>query len=59
MMFDACSEHNQVYEAVREALHIYQMDNDNYGTDSWNPLGELIKLGDNVIIKPNLVMDYN
>lgn len=59
MMFDDCSEHNQVYEAVREALHIYQMDNDNYGTDRWNPLGELIKPGDNVIIKPNLVMDYN
>lgn len=50
---------NVVYDAVREAFHLLKMDEKNYGKKEWNPLGELIHPGDHVLLKPNLVMDYN
>lgn len=50
---------NYVYAAVRDLLHILQLDNEHYGTDKWNPLGDFINPGDNVLIKPNWVMHYN
>ncbi len=53
------SERNYVYESVREAFHLMKMDEANYGTEKWNPLGEIIRPWDNVLLKPNLVMDYN
>ncbi len=34
-------------------------DNENFGTEQWNPLKHLIKPGNTVLIKPNLVMDVN
>ena len=46
---------NRVYELVRKLLHDFGMDNQNYGTSAWNPFKELIKPGDKVVIKPNLV----
>ncbi len=56
---ELANDNNEVYYAVREALKLYGLDEENYGTQEWNPLGELIKDGDSVLIKPNLVMDYN
>lgn len=53
------SKQNDVYETVREALHLMEFDKANFGTDRWNPLGEIVKPGDTVLIKPNMVMDYN
>lgn len=53
------SKYNGIYKAVREAFHLMKMDYDNYNTAEWNPLGDLIKPGQKVLIKPNLVMDYN
>lgn len=50
---------NFVYDAVRESLHLLGMDEGAYGTPEWNPLGEWIQPGMNVLIKPNLVMDRN
>lgn len=50
---------NPVYEAVRECLYLLGFDSEHYGERNWNPLGKLIKPGDNVLIKPNLVMDHN
>lgn len=50
---------NRVYEQVRETLHLAGMDSENYGKTSWNPLGGLVKSGDTVLIKPNLVFDRN
>jgi uncharacterized protein (DUF362 family) len=50
---------NGPYGAVREFLHLAGFDSANYGCAQWNPWGELIKPGDNVLIKPNLVLHEN
>ena len=44
---------NWVYQGVRELLHLLKLDDANYDTPSWNPLGEIIQPGDKVILKPN------
>lgn len=58
---DSCnfSEKNDVYAAVRKAFYMMDMDAEHYGQKEWNPLGEVISPGDTVLIKPNMVMDYN
>ena len=50
---------NTVYSAVRDSFRRLCLDEKNYGTRNWNPLGEIIHPGDSVLIKPNLVMDVN
>lgn len=50
---------NHVYGMVREMLCKLGLDKENYGTKAWNPLGEYIKPGQTVLIKPNLVKDHN
>lgn len=50
---------NDVYDTVRNALHLLGLDNDNFGSPSWNPLGEIVKPGDTVLIKPNWVQHFN
>jgi uncharacterized protein (DUF362 family) len=50
---------NYVYRMVRECLIGLQMDEKNFGTSSWNPFGEIIKEGDSVVIKPNMVKHEN
>lgn len=50
---------NHVYNAVRESIHLLGLDEKNYNTASWNPFGDIIKPGMNILIKPNLVMDRN
>lgn len=58
--FDEISEKkNEVYEAVRECFHLMALDPFNYGSEFWNPLGDIIKPGNTVLLKPNLVMDFN
>jgi len=47
---------NKVYSAVREVFNILGMDSKNFGSDTWNPFSEIIKPGQTVLIKPNLVM---
>ena len=56
---DIASERNEVYDMVRDALHLYGLDQAHYDTSAWNPLGDIIKHGDTVLIKPNWVMHYN
>lgn len=46
---------NHVYEGVRVMLYRLGLDRENYNTDKWNPLGELIKPGMTVFIKANTV----
>jgi uncharacterized protein (DUF362 family) len=53
---DIAPERNHAYDMVRSALHGMGFDDGRYGTAEWNPLGELIRPGDNVVIKPNMVM---
>lgn len=52
-------EDNLVYDLVRECFHMAGYDNENYGTAEWNPLKEYVKPGNYVVLKPNMVMDYN
>ncbi len=46
---------NGCYRLVREALRLFSPQ--GYGTPDWNPLGAVIRPGDRVLIKPNLVDD--
>lgn len=50
---------NDVYKAVRESFVKLGMDIEHVGSSDWNPLGEIIAPGNNVLLKPNLVMDVN
>jgi uncharacterized protein (DUF362 family) len=50
---------NPAYRAVRESLIQLGLDRENAGTAAWNPLGDLIRPGDAVVIKPNLVSHRN
>lgn len=50
---------NQVYETVRKAFQLMGLDSDNFASENWNPLAEIINAGDNVVIKPNFVLDLN
>jgi uncharacterized protein (DUF362 family) len=54
---DLSKETNDVYAAVRELLITLGLDTSHFNTKEWNPLGEFISPGDNVLIKPNFVMD--
>jgi len=54
---DVFDEHNSVYPAVRELLYSLGMDTEHFGTENWNPLGGIIKPGDNVVLKPNFVSE--
>ena len=48
-----------IKELVKNSFADLELDKENYGTESWNPLGKFIKPGDLVVIKPNLVMHKN
>lgn len=48
-------EPNAVYEAVRNAFRLLGFDQARYGTADWNPLGHIVRPGDSVFVKPNLV----
>ena len=50
---------NSVYAGVRETLRLLGLDAGRYGGASWNPLGEIIRPGDRVVIKPNLVRHFH
>lgn len=52
-------EPNAAYEAVREALHLLGLDRERYGTPDWNPLGEVFRPDEMVVIKPNMVRDFH
>jgi len=50
---------NPVYDAVRNCLRLTGLDKVNYGTRLWNPLQELIRPGETVLLKPNFVKEYH
>lgn len=51
------SEPNDVYAGVRETFRLAGLDAQRYGTPGWNPLRELVRPGDTVLLKPNLVKE--
>ncbi len=50
---------NRVYAGVREAFRLLGLDKEKYGTAAWNPLGDLIKPGNKVVVKPNFALDFH
>lgn len=59
IMEDISVQRNMIYHSVRECLILMGLDAEHTGTKDWNPLGAYVKPGNNVLIKPNLVMDGN
>jgi len=51
------AEPNAVYAGVRTLLQTLRLDREHDGLKTWNPLGALISPGDQVVLKPNFVMD--
>ena len=49
---------NPAYAGVRTALQLLGLDRSGFGTVAWNPLGELIRPGETVVLKPNFVRDF-
>jgi len=46
---------NAAFTAVREAFLLLGLDREHQGTAAWNPLGEVVKPGDTVFLKPNMI----
>ncbi len=46
---------NHVYASVRELFLRLGLDREHSGTAAWNPLGALVKPGDTVFLKPNMI----
>ena len=46
---------NGVYATVRESFRLLKLDEANDGTAEWNPLGGVVRPGDTVFIKPNMI----
>ncbi len=47
---------NSIYNAVRNTLLLLGLDKDGFNNSQWNPLKDVIKPGDTVIVKPNFVL---
>ena len=56
---ELASAENGAYEMIRNVLHQMGLDHARFGTAAWNPLGEVIKPGSKVILKPNFVSHIN
>jgi uncharacterized protein (DUF362 family) len=55
-VLDVATAPNAAYEAVRNCLYLLGFDRENFGTPAWNPLGEVIRPGQRIVIKPNFVL---
>jgi len=51
-------EANPAYDGVRDALRLLGLDAGHWGQSAWNPLGEMIRPGNTVVLKPNFVRDF-
>lgn len=49
---------NHAFSGVREALRFLGLDAGRFDTPAWNPLGAIVRPGDFVLIKPNLVREF-
>ncbi len=50
---------NPAYDLVRESLARTGLDAGRLGTPAWNPLGDLIRPGETIVVKPNFVRDFH
>ena len=49
---------NSAYAGVREALSLLGLDREHAGTRGWNPLRDIVRPGDMVVLKPNFVREF-
>jgi len=56
---EVSEESNAPYALLRELLRDLGYDSARFGTPQWNPLRQLIKPGDTVVLKPNFVLSRN
>lgn len=56
---ELASDENPVYDMVRNSFRGLGLDVKNFGSSIWNPLGSLVKPGDTVLLKPNMVLHEN
>lgn len=52
---DATDPSNGAYRCVRECFRLMGLDAEHFGTPEWNPLGDVVRSGDTVVLKPNLI----
>jgi uncharacterized protein (DUF362 family) len=50
---------NEVYDMVRTSLFGMGLDKNRFGTTEWNPLGDYVKPGGYILLKPNFVKHVN
>lgn len=48
-------DYGRVKIVLEKLLRLLGLDREHAGQEAWNPLGEFIEKGDNVLIKPNLI----
>lgn len=53
------TQDNPAYRGVRRLFHDMGLDAASFGTREWNPLGDMIRPGQTVVLKPNLVTHFN
>lgn len=53
------SEDNPAYRAVRKVFRALEMDAEHYDDSDWNPLRAIVRPGNTVVLKPNLVSHHN
>lgn len=52
-------EKETVFKSIEQLFKMMDLDKEHSDEDAWNPLGEYMKTGQTVLLKPNLVMDEN
>jgi len=50
---------NRVYGLVRETLRLAGLDSARFGSPDWNPFGDLVSPGSQVLVKPNWVFHHD
>jgi uncharacterized protein (DUF362 family) len=50
---------NAVHDAACRALAALGLDAAEFGSERWNPLGELVRPGGSVVLKPNFIRHWN
>jgi uncharacterized protein (DUF362 family) len=50
-------EPNHAYTSVRRCFERAGLDAARFGTEAWNPLGDLLRPGETVVLKPNFIKE--
>jgi len=50
---------NPIYAGVRAALYGMGLDAERFGGADWNPIGELVARGRDIVLKPNFIRHWN